>query len=204
MDINIENLLDDAVAKGGEGSEFLKLIRELMVLPRYLNEDLAEARQLFRFATHEFAARTMVRTMAAEFEAKLYLLQQLLLQLHRKDSINLKPEEIVLLQGQTYAIGHGGKVISSPKFLKFQDSLLFTAHVWSRCYKHTVFANTSDPRWQHVLTYLKVRNRLMHPKQRADLDISEAEIESLNRAQDWLREYFQSFFNPIKQADDGA
>lgn len=202
MDIDIEDLLDEAVAKGGEGSDFLKLIREMMFLPRHLNEDLAEARELFRFTTPEFAARTMVRTMAAEFEAKLYLLQQLLLQMNRKGSINLKPEEIVLLQGQTYAIGHGGKVISSPKFLKFQDSLLFTARVWSHCYKHTVFANISDPRWQHVLTYLKVRNRLMHPKQRADLDISEVEIDSLNRAQDWLREYFQSFFSPIEQTDD--
>lgn len=202
MDTNIEELLDEAVAKGGEGSEFLKLIRELLVLPRYLNEDLAEARELFRFATPEFAARTMVRTMAAEFEAKLYLLQQLLLQLHRKSSLDLKPEEIVLLQGKTYAIGHGGKVTSSPKFLKLQDSLLFTARVWSRCNKQAVFANTSDPRWQHVITYLKVRNRLMHPKQRADIDISEAEIESLNRAQDWLREYFQSFFSTLEQADD--
>lgn len=190
--------LNDLISKGtGEGIDFLIHIREMLELPKFLNGDLEEAVELFRFATPEFAARTFVRTMAAEFEGKLFLLQQLLLQMNKMGKAELEPEEIVLLRGQTYSLQQNGKPYSNAKYLPFAENLLFTMRLISNLFNKFVFFDTSDSNWQDVKRFIAIRNRITHPKRMEDMHISEAEIDSLNRAQDWLRRSFMSVFNQV-------
>ena len=200
MDVDeLVTTLNDLISKGNEDEAgFLTHIRELLELPKFLNEDLEEAAELFRFTTHDFAARTFIRTMAAEFEGKLFLLQQLLLQTNKLGKAKLEPEEIVILRGQTHSLRKNGEVYSSTKYLPFSENLLFTMRLVSRIFNESVFFDTSDSKWKDVRRFIAMRNRITHPKKMEDMHISEEEIDSLNRAQDWLRDSFTSVFNPAE------
>jgi hypothetical protein len=63
-----------------------------------------------------------------------------------------------------------------------------------RFFNKEVFKDTKNPRWQNVISLIQIRNRITHPKQMVDLQISEHEVKISNSAQDWLRTAFQSLF----------
>ncbi len=194
------NVLEKVVADGGDGTGLLKVVLELCTTSKILNDDVAESRELFEFASHEFAARTLIRTMAASYEAKLFLLRQLLVQFHAVGEIVLREDELIQLGGKLTKINSTGSVSASQHYVKFQDSLIHTALIWERTGKGKSIAWKDHPNWTDVLSFLKIRNRLMHPKRRSDLDVSDTEIEALNRAIDWFSDYFTSFFGASQRA----
>ena len=193
MQDETRRLLDQIIEKGtGDGVEFMRHMRTTHDLSEFLSDDLKEAHELFEFTTADFAARTIVRTMAAEFEAQLFLLQGILLHLHKRGKLSLLPEEVVVLRGKAYSLSHTGEIKSSEKFSPFTANLLFTIKLCGEKFNGSVFADTQDDNWQHVLKFVRIRNRLMHPRTMSDVQISERDVESLNRAQDWIRKAFRS------------
>jgi hypothetical protein len=187
-------ILEEIVAEGGEDARFLGAVLELVKTNEILKDDVLESQALFEFSTDEFAARTIVRTMAAQYEARLYLLQQLLIQLQTLGEFSLSESDLILLKGKRPKTSSNGKVSETEKYLNFLDNLCSTARIWSQIYTRQIPPGTAHPNWIHVQAFVKIRNRLMHPKRQADLHVSDTEIESLNRAIDWFNEYFECFF----------
>ena len=169
----------------------------MIELDRFVNEDLAEAVEFFRFGTRHFAIRTFVRTMAAEFETRLYLLQDFMLKLH-EESANIKfaPEELAILKSETYVLRSNGQVQASVKFYPFKEHLLFTLKLFCKRFNPKATPDTSGSGWQAVQAFVEIRNRLMHPKSMSDLTITEDEVDLINQAQDWLRNAFKALFSP--------
>lgn len=172
----------------------IKHTKKLIEMSSFLNEDLQEASELFRFTTHGFAARTCIRTLFSELEAKMFLLHELLLHMHTLSMIQLSPEEVIILKEQSCSVGSAGNIITSNKFIPFKENLLMTLSFSFRFFNKEVFRDTKDPRWQDVISLIQIRNRITHPKQMVDLQISEHEVKIFNSAQDWLRTAFQSLF----------
>jgi hypothetical protein len=175
-------------------ANLIKHVKLMIEMCGYLNEDLQEAAELFRFTTYEFAARTCIRTLFSELEAKMFLIHELLLHMEAMSIIKLSPEEIVLLKEKSCSIGSSGKVTCSQKFIPFKENLLFTLDLCSRFLNRNAFRDTNDAKWKDVVALIKIRNRITHPKKLEDLEISSHEVDIFNRAQDWLRKAFQSMF----------
>jgi hypothetical protein len=167
----------------------------MLELDQLVNNDLAEAAELFRFATYDFSVRTFVRTMAAEFETRLFLLQDFMLKIHEETSnIKFTPEELAILKSETYALRRNGELYSAVKFYPFKEHLLFTLKLFARRFNPKAEPNTDNDEWHSVQEFIEIRNRLMHPKSMNDLVISESEIESIHKAQSWLRKSFKALF----------
>jgi hypothetical protein len=180
-----------------QSKNWSRYVQEMLELDRFVNEDLAEAVEFFRFGTRDFAIRTFVRTMAAEFETRLFLLQDFMLKLHEETSnIKFTPEELAVLKSESYVVRANGEVQSSVKFYPFKEHLLFTLKLFARRFNVKAMPDTSGSGWQAVQAFIEIRNRLMHPKSMRDLVISEAEVTTINEAQDWLRGAFKSLFSP--------
>ncbi len=178
-----------------QSKNWSRYVSEMLELDKFVNDDLAEAAELFRFTTQDFAVRTFVRTMAAEFETRLFLLQDFILKLHEETSnIKFSPEELAILRSKTYTLRSNGEVQSSIKFYPFKEHLLFILRLFARRFNPKAMPDTSGKGWAAVHSFIKVRNRLMHPKSMDDLRISELEIKAINLAQDWLRDSFKSLF----------
>jgi hypothetical protein len=184
-----------ATRSNRESKHWAQYVEEMLALDKFVNDELAEARELVRFTTYDFAVRTFVRTMAAEFETRLYLLQDFMLKVH-EESANLKFEaaEEAILQSETYSLRKNGVIERTPKFYPFRDHLLFTLRLFAKRFHPKAMPEASGPGWDAVLKFIQIRNRLMHPKSMADLEISESEIDSINAAQDWLRSAFKALF----------
>ena len=187
------NILDTC-REDSPNISLIKHTRKMLEMSAYLNEDLQEAAELFKFTTHGFAYRTCLRTLFSELEAKMFLFHGLLLHMHDRSMLELSTEEIMILKEQSCSVGHNGKICTSQKFIPFKDNLLFTLSLSERFFNKDVFRDTNDPKWQDVLALIEIRNRITHPKNMSDLQISDREVKIFNRGQDWLRTAFETMF----------
>jgi hypothetical protein len=176
---NLDSIIDDAESND-KYIPLIRHIRDSMLLSIALTDDMTEAAKLFKNSNTEFANRTFIRTMSAEFEARLYLLQQTLLSLESLES-DLTSYERMLLKGESAQIQGNGKLGVVKKNYTFKETLLFTLNTAKKHLGDHVFCDNNDPKWQDVLKFIQIRNRLFHPKSVSDLDISDTEIDSLNR-----------------------
>lgn len=168
---------------------------KILDIREVLNDDLAKAEDLFGATTRSFATRTFVRTMAAEFEGHLFVLERLMVILNENsDMFPLTTEEIMVLRQQSVSLSRTGDISSSERFFPFRSRLLFAMKLFAN---RTTFADAPDTSrhgWEAVGRFLEIRNRLMHPKRVDDLRITDSEVETINRAQDWLRDAFNGMF----------
>lgn len=177
--------------------ELAAFVFRMLEMQNILNEDTAEALEMFRFGTPEFCTRTMVRTLSAEFEAQVYLLEQFVIGLNEAspDKFKLTPEESVILKDVSLNIKSSGTFSVSSKFYPFADRLLFVLSVATRIINPAAKPDTYCLNWESVKKFNEIRNRLTHPKKIKDLHISDDEIDHLNRAQDWIRGSMKALFN---------
>jgi hypothetical protein len=176
--------------------ELAAFVHRMLELQQILNEDSAEALELFRFGTHDFCTRTMVRTLSAEFEARIYLLEQFLIGLNEADqgAFKISPEELQVLKSQSLSIKQNGDLSASPKFYPFRERLLFVLKIAARVINPAAKPDTYCLNWVSVKEFVEIRNRLAHPKRLKDLHITEEEIDHLNRAQEWIRSSLGALF----------
>ena len=120
-------------------ANLIRHIKKMIEMMSQLNDDLQEAGELFRFTTYEFAARTCIRTLFSELEAKMFLFHELLLHTRQLSKHDLSPEEILLLQERSCSIGSNGKITTSQKFIPFKNNLLFTLELAARFFNENVW-----------------------------------------------------------------
>jgi hypothetical protein len=190
--------------KEPKSPELAAFIHRMLEMQGVLNEDSAEALDMFRFGTHDFCARTMVRTLSAEFEAQIYFLEQFLIGLNEAspEIFKISSDELQVLKAQTLAIKPSGELSASPRFHPFRERLLFTLRIASRVINPAAKPDTYCLNWASVKEFVEIRNRLTHPKRVKDLHVSDEEIDHLNRAQDWIRGSMRALFNAGGFADE--
>jgi len=151
--VNAEEVIEmlGQVKDDSPNANLIKHVKKMIDMSKCLNEDVQEAGELFRFTTYEFAARTCIRTLFSELEAKMFLFHELILHMHSLSIITLSPEEIMLLKEKACSVSASGKITTSQKFIPFKENLLFTLDLCSRFLNKNVFRDTNDKRWQDVL-----------------------------------------------------
>ena len=108
--------------------------------------------------------------------------------------ISVSAHEETVLRAEAPYIKGNGKLGTSSRFYASIDNLSFSLQLARKRFGDFVFCSKQDARWNSVLVFVDIRNRLTHPKRIQDLEISEKEVRALNEAQDWLREAFKSVF----------
>lgn len=190
----------------GNSPEFSAYVLAMMELQKTLNQDTDEAHELFRFATPEFCTRTIVRTMSAEFEAMIYFLAEFLVKLNciNSEVFNLTPEELNVLKSESLTIKRNGDISITQKFYPFQERMLFVLKMAAKILNPDAMPNTDDSNWAKVKTFIKIRNRLTHPKSLSDLHITDNEVDDLNGAQDWVRTSVSALFTAGSNGEELA
>ncbi|MDQ3816348.1 MAG: hypothetical protein M3362_01500 [Acidobacteriota bacterium] len=135
------------------------------------------------------ARRIFVRAVFALVEGMTYKLKQVSL----KKSSYLKPVEsvfspgeIALLREESFDLDDKGIVTVKPSNLQLKKNVRFAFASYAKHYGFDFKLKVDDAGWQSFLEAIQIRNRLMHPKQVGDLEVSEREIEITNRAKVWF------------------
>jgi hypothetical protein len=126
--------------------------------------------------TNQFWARTLVRTLFTFVEATTYELKLAVLQAAEIGSLDLVLSERVALEDSVYELDNSGKVVARPRFLAAERQMRFVFGLMVRIVGSDAEMPVGDAAYAQFKRALRVRNRLMHPKDPADLTVTQDEI----------------------------
>jgi hypothetical protein len=84
--------------------------------------------------------------------------------------------------------------------ISLASNIRFAFQTYSRAHMSDYDLNVGDNRWSEFKQSVKIRDRLMHPKQASDLEISLAEMDTLQNAYDWFTESIEAVMRTSVEA----
>jgi hypothetical protein len=130
--------------------------------------------------------RQFMRAMFACIEGAVWLFKQEALEQHRSGSIAFTTSELNILSEIAPSLDGRGGIQELPANLRLVPNLLFTFGCHARAFDYDSVLCLSDHEWGDLKNSVLVRNRLMHPKQLASLDVSDAELRAARGALRWF------------------
>jgi hypothetical protein len=162
-------------------SAFVELIDTLAA-------DMKAGLELYSSTGHSpFALRTYIRSFFAYVEAWAYLTKQLVVQEPVLPVVSPTQAEFALLREESYEAAENGEAVTrGGRFIPLDRNIRFAFAVTAKCFGSAYKLDTSGQGWKAFREAIRVRNRLMHPKQPADLVLSESEFQAVREAQLWF------------------
>jgi hypothetical protein len=90
-----------------------------------------------------------------------------------------------MLRGETYELDDSGDVPTKPQFQQLTRRLRFSFRSFARTYGIPFSLNVGSDGWRLFREAVDIRNRITHPKQPADLDVSDDDLEVCRKAHSW-------------------
>lgn len=160
-----------------------------------LHDDVIHSLMELKKTNTQFMRRTHIRALFAFIEGCVYMIkQEVFIHQKYKRQPNLTPEEMILLKEETPYLERNGKVKKMPKYVDLLSNVRFTIE----CYKKTSNLNheldVSGKSWKSFHNSLKVRDRITHPKNSSDMEISDNELKESFLAFSWFRQIVLDLF----------
>lgn len=128
--------------------------------------------------------RDLVRTTFAAIEGAAWVFREHVTQ-SAQDSYGLEADEIAVLRETTYQVSGDGVIRPQPKFIPLVNSIKLIARIATRIVPSKRI-DFSGPGWNSVKKAIDIRNRITHPKDKKDLTLTNADVETGTGALFWL------------------
>lgn len=138
--------------------------------------------------SEQFGRRMYIRAMFAMVEGTVYRMKQICFSEEYGSYSSFTPAESALLREETYDLDDRGKVVIKQSFLLLVKNIKFAFEAFHKYFGSANNLKIDDAGWESFLKAVKIRNRLTHPKTAIDLNVSDAEFETVRRASDWFEE----------------
>lgn len=142
----------------------------------------------------DFLRRAAVRATFACVEGVIFGLKQLALALPTKNTYTLTAAEEALLREKTYKIDKKGMAGEDKAKIGLSSNLLFTFYIVAKIMGESSPIDVSKNEWKIFKDAIEIRDRLMHPKSVAALEVSDEEIQKVNQAYCWFHNNLNSLF----------
>lgn len=162
-----------------------------------LLDDAHSAEQLLLEHDEPFYRRSYIRSTMAAAEAVVWFLKQVCLRAAKERGRGLSIGEIALLSDRTFELKSNGRIRSHPKYLKLPDNIRFTISTCNRMFATEADVGAGGMGWNSFLAAIEIRNRLAHPKQAADLNVSDEELETCKSSSAWFNQLIASFVTAL-------
>jgi hypothetical protein len=166
-------------------SNFLKNLQDIREMMRILGQDCKEHYDVIEINNSQTHRRAYVRSVFAFIEGMLHLSKVSTVHLGVLFG-SISPYELVILEGVRLEVDDKGAVISKPLYPSFLNNVRFTFRVSAKCIGSSFNLNVNGQGWDNLRKAVKVRDRLMHPKEVLDLEVSDAEINTTKAAFEWF------------------
>ena len=98
--------------------------------------------------------------------------------------------------------GPQGKITLEEHRMPFVNYCAFLVRAMAECWQVDPTPFFGDNDWCEFQKSIQVRHRITHPKAPQELDITQAEIDSMEKGRRWLISSVQSIFNTAASAPD--
>jgi hypothetical protein len=144
--------------------------------------DVVEAEKRLRENDNQMHRRNLVRAAFAAIEGLHWQLKQDVLLL---GASNLSPFEYAAVVEESYSVDERGNVSTFPRFLPITTAIRLVVNVVKR-YRPAYTVDFNHVGWVNLNAAIEIRNRLVHPKQINDLDVTDKEVQMTLSGFRWL------------------
>lgn len=128
--------------------------------------------------------RVLVRSIFSFVEALSFALRQVVVE---SDVLaRLSPAEVTLARDQSFEVSSSGHVKQRSARIATLGGVRLTFNLAAKASASAVCLDTDSVGWQSLVASLAVRDRLTHPKQAQDLDVSDTEVRCAVEAFRWF------------------
>jgi hypothetical protein len=152
-----------------------------------VGDDVIKTRVAVAHEDTPLARRTYVRTVFSYIEAWMFATKQMCLSAHRFRHVAYPPADLAILREESYSLARDGEAIVQTKYLKLDKHFRFVFRVFARSVNSNYQLNVQDPGWGAFLQSITLRNRLTHPRSVTDLEVSDEDFETMDRARGWFQ-----------------
>jgi hypothetical protein len=132
-----------------------------------------------------FARPSIVRSTFAFIEAIIFNLKVVALE-DNETGTALSQAERSLCEERAYELNERGEIEARPARLRFRPNFRFGFRVASKRLGLSFDLETDGDGWGNLGKAVKIRDRLTHPKNAADLRVSDEELLTVLRARSWV------------------
>jgi hypothetical protein len=174
---------------------------ESMKLLNALSADIEYCYDKLEKEDSQFWRRTYIRAVFAFAESFIFRMKQAALDINKLHDGLFNEAEVAFLQeadAREYIINRKGEVEAQARkrLIPFESNFKFAFKVYGRAFNSSYTPDLGDGGWDAFREALEVRHRLTHPKFIHQLDISDDELERIEKGVTWFRkvtlELFQS------------
>jgi hypothetical protein len=130
--------------------------------------------------------RQYFRAAFALVEGTLYGMKQVTLEASEQFGVSLSLPERALLAEEAYELKDNGTIRIRASYPKFPSNLRFAFATIGKAHKCAIPLDIDATGWAQLLASVQVRNRITHPKQPNDLDVTDAEVQALQAGLEWF------------------
>ena len=165
--------------------EFAANLKEMQDMIQVLGQDCKEHYTATRNGDNQSQRRAYVRSVFAFIEGVGYRMKETARHFGANAG-TLSIEELVALSELSFKINEKGEVVSETIYPKFLNNFRFVFRTLSKSFGSTFTLDCGRSGWENLKVSIKVRDRLMHPKNVNDLEVTDAELEESKKAFDWF------------------
>jgi hypothetical protein len=168
--------------------------KEFIALKTELLEDVSECLELTKKSRSQFDIRNLVRSSFAAIEGLTWALKVAALRGHTMGRVHFDEGELAVLSEKIFGLKDNGKVKDGFARFPLTGNLRFAFEAFARANGVQMTLDCTGDGWEDFLTAKAIRNRLMHPKNTADLTLSKEDVNILDRALSWWANELSKLF----------
>jgi len=146
--------------------------------------DVMDAIERHDLAQTQSGKRDLIRTSFAAIEGASWIFREHVVEAARAMS-ELEPAEEVALSETSYQVTDQGRITEQTRYLPLLATVRLTARIAEKLAPE-VKVDFSGQDWAGLKEAIKIRNRITHPKSRADLILSDEDIRTSVGSLFWL------------------
>lgn len=149
-----------------------------------LVEDVIAAQKRLASIKSDSIRRELIRTVFSGIEGLNWKLKQDVFE-HADSIAKLSIHEMAALREETYSLDDRGIVKTQPRFFPLPSAIRMVINIVKR-YRPGYEVDFNHVAWSNLKVSIEVRNRLVHPKDKSDLAVSDEEVKKCLSAFMWL------------------
>jgi hypothetical protein len=172
--------------------------REFIALKTELLTDVSKCLELVKKSGSQFDRRNLVRSSFAAIEGLTWALKAAALRIHEIGRVEFDQGEMALLSERTFELEDDGKVRLRFARLQLKSNIRFAVKAFAKANAVEAKLDCGGVGWAAFREAKAIRDRLVHPKNAADLTVSDAEVNVLDRALTWWARELSRLFVATK------
>jgi len=166
---------------------YKEILDENNVMLNEMNAELHKCREHVKNEPeNEELRRIAIRTLFSNIEAMCHRLKLSTLYYARKKRMNLKTQEIAIINEESFFLADNGVVKIKNIYLKTTGHVRFVFKIFAHVFNSKFKLDVKGQDWENFQDAINIRNRVTHPKYLSDMKITKPDFKKVVRAYDWF------------------